>query len=154
MLVFIIWLMLLDVCWEHSSPVGPIRLVGSLMPDSSNSDGRSQCVSSHRLKSGYQPQLVHKSFMSIGFSGSALAFCGYSGSGKTELLLNCLTLLKGRTPVVLKTSSKFTLSLPVKIANASLTKVRHWSTSRILLKSSTSSRYNPSRQPTKLNFVA
>ncbi|MEL0276081.1 MAG: molybdopterin-guanine dinucleotide biosynthesis protein MobB [Deltaproteobacteria bacterium] len=46
--------------------------------------------------------------MSAAFSGPALAFCGYSGSGKTELLLNCLNLLKERgfSPAVLKTSSE------------------------------------------------
>ena len=46
--------------------------------------------------------------MSAAFSGPALAFSGYSGSGKTELLLNCLNLLKERgfSPAVLKTSSE------------------------------------------------
>ena len=38
----------------------------------------------------------------------SLAFCGYSGSGKTELLLQCLKLLKagGFSPAVLKSSSE------------------------------------------------
>ena len=38
----------------------------------------------------------------------SLAFCGYSGSGKTELLLHCLKLLKARglSPAVLKSSSE------------------------------------------------
>ncbi|MDG2196456.1 MAG: molybdopterin-guanine dinucleotide biosynthesis protein MobB, partial [SAR324 cluster bacterium] len=38
----------------------------------------------------------------------SLAFCGYSGSGKTELLLHCLKLLKacGFSPAVLKSSSE------------------------------------------------
>ena len=46
----------------------------------------------------------------------SLAFCGYSGSGKTELLLNCLTLLKGRgfSPAVLKTSSEVHVEIASK----------------------------------------
>ena len=46
----------------------------------------------------------------------SLAFCGYSGSGKTELLLHCLKLLKARgfSPAVLKSSSEVHVAIASK----------------------------------------
>jgi len=46
----------------------------------------------------------------------SLAFCGYSGSGKTELLLHCLKLLNARgfLPAVLKSSSEVHVAIASK----------------------------------------
>ena len=96
--------------------------------------------------------------MSAAFSGPALAFCGYSGSGKTELLLNCLNLLKERgfSPAVLRTSSEVHAEIASKDSQRFLTKVLHWSASRIPLKSSYIFQIQPlalRQLNKKLNFV-